>query len=155
MSGASFVLVATSGVLAGTGVTLLLERSLSRILLGAILLGNGINLLILLSGQPGAAPVVGTAPVDDMSDTLPQAMILTAIVITFGVTAFLLAVAYRSWYLDGNDEVRDDLEDRQVAALAARKELPAPDLGGEGPGDDPEQVDPEPFPRRPRRGDAP
>ncbi|GAA2714403.1 Na(+)/H(+) antiporter subunit C [Micromonospora olivasterospora] len=151
MTGPSLVLVAAVGVLAGTGVTLLLERSLSRILLGVILLGNGVNLLILLGGRPGAAPVVGTAPIDRMSDMLPQAMVLTAIVITFGLTAFLLAVAYRGWYLEGNDEVEDDLEDRKVAALAARNELPAPDLGGEGPGDDPEQVDPEPFPRRPRR----
>jgi multicomponent Na+:H+ antiporter subunit C len=76
-----------------------------------------------------------------MSDPLPQAMVLTAIVITFGLTAFLLAVAYRSWYLTGNDEVQDDVEDRQVVRLAQRNELPAGDLGGEGPDGDPEQVD--------------
>ncbi|RGC70110.1 Na(+)/H(+) antiporter subunit C [Micromonospora sp. MW-13] len=154
-TGTTVVLVVVVGVLAGTGVTLLLERSLTRILLGVILLGNGVNLLILLGGRPGGAPVVGTGPVDRMSDPLTQAMVLTAIVITFGFTAFLLAVAYRNWYLEGNDEVQDDLEDRQVAELAARHELPAPDLGGEGPDDDPEQVAPEPHLRRPRRSGEP
>ncbi|TDC58852.1 Na(+)/H(+) antiporter subunit C [Micromonospora sp. KC207] len=154
-TGPTLVLIVVVGALAGTGVTLLLERSLTRILLGVILLGNGVNLLILLGGRSGDAPAVGTAPVDRMSDPLPQAMILTAIVITFGFTAFLLAVAYRNWYLTGNDEVQDDLEDRQVATLAAHNELPAPDLGGEGPGGDPEQVDPEPHLRRQHRGETP
>ena len=44
-----------------------------------------------------------------MSDPLPQAMVLTAIVITLGMTAFLLAMAYRSWQLNGHDEVQDDV----------------------------------------------
>ena len=50
-----------------------------------------------------------------MSDPLPQALVLTAIVITFGVTAFLLAMAYRSWQLAGSEVVGDDEEDRRVA----------------------------------------
>ncbi|MDT0532478.1 Na(+)/H(+) antiporter subunit C [Micromonospora sp. DSM 115977] len=152
VEGPTLVLVVAAGVLCGCGVTLLLERSLSRILLGVILLGNGVNVLILLGGRAGAAPVVGTAPAGTLSDALPQAMILTAIVITFGLTAFLLAVSYRSWYLTGDDEVPDDIEDRQVRQAAERNELATADLGGEGPDADPEQVDPEP-PRR--RGDGP
>jgi multicomponent Na+:H+ antiporter subunit C len=54
-----------------------------------------------------------------MSDPLPQAMVLTAIVITLGMTAFLLALAYRSWQLHRHDEVQDDVEDRRIARLAA------------------------------------
>ena len=50
-----------------------------------------------------------------MSDPLPQAMMLTAIVITFGVTAFVLALIYRSWALARNEAVADDEEDRRVA----------------------------------------
>ncbi|MGC5017762.1 Na(+)/H(+) antiporter subunit C [Micromonospora sp. DT47] len=150
-AGPSVVLVLAIGVLAASGVTLLLERSLTRILLGVILLGNGVNLLILLGGRSGSAPVVGTGAVEDFSDPLPQAMVLTAIVITFGLTAFLAAVAYRSWYLTGDDEVQDDLEDRQVIRLAERNEVASRDLGGEGPNDDPEQVDPGPARRRLRR----
>ncbi|MGN9803650.1 Na(+)/H(+) antiporter subunit C [Micromonospora sp. L32] len=150
-AGPTLVLVLAVGVLAATGVTLLLERSLTRILLGVILLGNGVNLLILLGGRSGAAPVVGTAEVAEFSDPLVQAMVLTAIVITFGLTAFLAAVAYRSWYLGGDDEVQDDLEDRQIVQLAERNEVLDADLGGEGPNDDPEQVDPGPARRRLRR----
>ncbi|MET7964322.1 Na(+)/H(+) antiporter subunit C [Micromonospora zamorensis] len=152
-AGPTLVLVLAVAVLVGCGVILLLERSLTRILLGVILLGNGVNLLILLGGRSGGAPIVGTGAVGQMSDPLPQAMVLTAIVITFGFTAFLLAVAYRSWYLTGDDEVPDDLEDRQIIRRAARNEAGAVDHGGEGPDADPEQVDPEPARRRLRRGE--
>ncbi|MBQ1036640.1 MULTISPECIES: Na(+)/H(+) antiporter subunit C [Micromonospora] len=151
-AGPTLVLVLAVAVLVGCGVILLLERSLTRILLGVILLGNGVNLLILLGGRSGGAPIVGTGAVGQMSDPLPQAMVLTAIVITFGFTAFLLAVAYRSWYLTGDDEVPDDLEDRQIIRRADRNEAGAVDHGGEGPDADPEQVDPEPARRRLRRG---
>lgn len=150
-AGPTLVLVLAVGVLVATGVTLVLERSLTRILLGIILLGNGVNLLILLAGRSGAAPLAGIVPAARMSDALPQAMVLTAVVITFGLTAFLLAVAYRSWYLSGDDEVQDDIEDRQIARLADRNEVATSDRGGEGPDSDPEQVDPEPALRRLRR----
>jgi multicomponent Na+:H+ antiporter subunit C len=53
-----------------------------------------------------------------MSDPLPQAMVLTAIVITLGLTAFLLAMAYRSWQLTGHDDVQDDVEDAAIRRLA-------------------------------------
>ena len=150
-AGPTLVLVLAVGVLVAAGVTLLLERSLTRILLGIILLGNGVNLLILLGGRAGAAPFVGSSPPGEMSDALPQAMVLTAVVITFGLTAFLLAVAYRSWFTSGDDEVQDDLEDRQIVRLADSNEVSTADHGGEGPDDDPEQVDPEPARRRLRR----
>ncbi|MEU6712123.1 Na(+)/H(+) antiporter subunit C [Nonomuraea sp. NPDC046802] len=111
---ATFALVAT-------GVTLLLERSLVRVLAGVIVLGNGVNLLIVTSGgEPGRPSFVG-AP--GMADPLPQAMVLTAIVITLGVTAFLLAMVHRSWQLTGSDEVQDDTEDRRVRLRARRGEL--------------------------------
>ncbi|WBB82368.1 Na(+)/H(+) antiporter subunit C [Micromonospora sp. WMMD882] len=120
---------------------LLLERSLSRIVLGVILISNGVNMLILLAGPAGDAPLVGTTSTVRMSDPLPQAMILTAIVITLGLATFLLAVAYRSWLLTGHDEVRDDPEDRQVVGLADRDAAtPTSSGGGEssgGPAGDP------------------
>ena len=115
------VLVLAVGVLVTTGVYLLLERSLTRVLIGFILLGNGVNLLLLVAGgRAGGAPILGTTPLWHMSDPLVQAMILTAIVITLGLTAFLLAMAYRSWQLHGHDEVQDDVEDRRIARLAAQ-----------------------------------
>ncbi|WP_188193185.1 Na(+)/H(+) antiporter subunit C [Nonomuraea sp. SYSU D8015] len=112
---------ATCCALIAAGVTLLLERSLVRVLAGVITLGNGVNLLIVTaSGEAGGPPFVGTAA---MADPLPQAMVLTAIVITLGVTAFLLALVHRSWQLTGSDEVQDDTEDRRVRLRARRGEL--------------------------------
>jgi len=120
----TILLIVVVGVLVAAGVTLLLERSLTRILLGVILLGNGVNLMILsTSGTPGGPPLLGLTPVGEMSDPLPQAMILTAIVITLGVTAFLLAMAYRSWQLQGHDEVQDDAEDRRIATGGERRRM--------------------------------
>lgn len=119
-------------VLVAAGVYLLLERSLSRVVVGAILLGNGINLLVLTAGGPaGRPPIVGDSG-EPMADPLPQAMVLTAIVITLGLTAFLLAMAYRSWQIDGHDEVQDDVEDRRIAMLAARDRLAVADADTEG-----------------------
>ncbi len=117
----NLLLVGVIAVLFGSGVYLLLERSLSRVLVGVTLLGNGANLLLLVSGgAAGGPPLVGSGPEEDMADPLPQALVLTAIVITLGLSAFLLAMAYRSWQLDGHDEVQDDLEDRRIVRRAAR-----------------------------------
>lgn len=115
-------LVAAIGVLVACGTTLMLERSLMRILLGFVLLSNGVNLFfIVASGPSGSAPVVGASN-EPMADPLPQAMALTAIVITLGVTAFGLALAYRMWQLEGHDDVQDDLEDALVMRRAKRDE---------------------------------
>ncbi|MEV4343034.1 Na(+)/H(+) antiporter subunit C [Actinoplanes sp. NPDC049596] len=114
----NLVYVVIVGVLFTAGIAMLLERSLTRVLMGMILLGNGVNLLILLGGHAGAPPIVGAAPGEEMADPLPQIMILTAIVITLGMTAFLLALAYRSSAMAGHDEVQDDVEDRRIMRLA-------------------------------------
>lgn len=112
------VLVSVMVVLYVVGVYLLLDRSLTRILLGFLLVGNATNLLIfLMSGAFGRAPIVGGGE-GEMSDPLPQAFILTAIVITFGVSAFLLALIYRSWRLTQlrDDGVEDDEDDLAIAS---------------------------------------
>ncbi|WP_018500182.1 Na(+)/H(+) antiporter subunit C [Parafrankia discariae] len=106
------------GGLYTAGSYLLLQRSLMRVLIGLVLLGHGTNLLLLLvGGESGQPPMVGSAPPEDMSDPLPQGMALTSIVITFALTTFLLALAYRAWTLLGDDEVRDDLEDARISRL--------------------------------------
>ena len=109
----SLVLLVGMAVLYACGVYLLLERSLTRMLLGILLVGNATNILIFfMSGSFGLAPIydADVAP-EDYSDPIPQAFILTAIVITFGVTAFMLALIYRSWHLAQADTVSDDEED--------------------------------------------
>jgi multicomponent Na+:H+ antiporter subunit C len=113
------VLVAlAAAVLFSCGTWLLLQRRLSRIIIGIGLLGHGANLLLVTSGGGrGLPPIIGAGDPSDFSDPLPQAMALTAIVITFGVTVFLLAMGYRSWQLTGDDEVEDDVEDRLVARV--------------------------------------
>lgn len=132
----SAVLVLAVGVLVAVGVYLLLERSLTRVLLGFILVGNGVNLTLLLAGgRAGSAPIIGTAPDGEpMSDPLAQAMILTSIVIALALTAFVLAMAYRSWQLGGHDEVADDVEDRRIARLAAANAPSFTDLDAEESG---------------------
>jgi len=109
----SLVLVVVMAVLIACGVYLLLERSLTRVVLGFLLIGNGVNLLILImGGRAGFAPIFDASidPVE-YNDPLPQALILTAIVITFAVSAFLLALIYRSWRLANADDVADDADD--------------------------------------------
>ena len=118
----NLLLVIVVGVLFAAGVTLLLERNLTRVILGFAMLGNAVNLLILLGGKYGGPPIVGVTPEPRMSDPLTQAMILTAIVITLAMTAFLLAMAYRSWLLTGHDNVQDDVEDRRIMKRAERDE---------------------------------
>ena len=117
---ANLALIVVVGVLVAAGVTLVLERSLTRILVGFVLIGNGLNALFLVvSGPAGAAPILGLTD-EPMSDPLPQAMALTAIVILLGTAAFGLALAYRAWQLTGTDDVQDDLEDDLIRRRAER-----------------------------------
>ncbi|PXY19291.1 NADH-quinone oxidoreductase subunit K [Prauserella muralis] len=103
------------GGLYGVGFYLLMQRSLMHIILALVILGHGANLLLQAAGGPPGGPAfVGIVPAAAMSDPLPQALALTAIVITFGLTTFLLALSYRSWVLLGHDEVQDDIEDHRL-----------------------------------------
>ncbi|MFF9400112.1 MULTISPECIES: Na(+)/H(+) antiporter subunit C [unclassified Streptomyces] len=112
-------LLATAAVLCAVGGILMLTRPLTRILLGAVIASNGINLLVLAaSGPAGREPLLYGVPLGLVTDPLPQAIALTAIVITLATTAFLLAMAYRSHQLNGTDEVHDDDEDRRIALRA-------------------------------------
>ncbi len=130
----TIVLPVMIGGLYAAGVYLLLDRSLTRVLLGFVLLGNATNLLLLSTGGPaGLAPILGYSDPEQFNDPLPQALILTAIVITFGVSAFVLAMIHRSWRLARDEAVGTDEEDRRVAA---RRATDADEL-------DPDQLAPE------------
>jgi multicomponent Na+:H+ antiporter subunit C len=109
------LLAATAASLFTIGTYLILQRKLSRIIVGLGLLTHGANVLLITAGRPGIAPLVGRGDPRDFSDPLPQALALTAIVITFAVTALLLALGYRSWLLTDDDEVEDDVGDRAIA----------------------------------------
>ena len=112
----NLVLAAAAGALFAIGTYLVIQRKLSRIIIGISLLTHGANVLFILSGRRGDAPLVGSGRPAAFADPLPQAMALTAIVISFGVTAFLLALAYRSWIITDDDEVEDDVTDRLISA---------------------------------------
>jgi multicomponent Na+:H+ antiporter subunit C len=118
------LVAAVAALLFAGGTWLLLQRRLSRIIVGVGLMGHGANLLLLTSGgRAGRDPLIGSGDPGSFADPLPQALVLTAIVITFGITAFLLALGYRSWQVTHDDVVDDDVEDRRVSRLARQDEL--------------------------------
>jgi multicomponent Na+:H+ antiporter subunit C len=113
----SLSLVFAVGGLAAIGTYLVTARSLSRIVLGFSLLGHAAVLALLAAGGPaGEAPIADRSDPGTIANPLPQALALTAIVISFGLTLFLLALARRQHQLSGDDLVEDDLEDRRIAA---------------------------------------
>lgn len=118
----SLVLLVVMATMYACAVYLLLERSMTRVLLGFLLAGNATNLLILImAGRAGLAPIVQDGvSAQEMTDPLPQALILTAIVITFAISAFLMALIYRSWRLASVDNVEDDADDVAMRAGTIR-----------------------------------
>ena len=94
------------GILFMSATYLMLSKSLLRIIIGTGLLSHGAHMLLLTMGglKRGAAPLLGQHA-DAYSDPLPQALILTAIAISFGVTAFFLVLAYRTYQEHGTDNM--------------------------------------------------
>ena len=100
-----------AGTLFGVGLYLMLSRNLVRLLLGLALVSHAANLLIFVSAglTRGRPPLVGddTLTLATSADPLPQALILTAIVISFGVFAFALILIRRAIALAGSEDVED------------------------------------------------
>ena len=94
------------GALVASGVYLLLRARTFPVVLGLTLISYGVNLFLFASGRvmPMAPPLI-TEGVSDYADPLPQALVLTAIVIGFGMTAFLMALALRGRGELGSDHV--------------------------------------------------
>lgn len=119
------VVAIVTGVLFASGTYLVLQRTLTRIVLGLTTISNGANLLLMLAGgRGGNAPFVGGGARRRFADPMPQAMALTSIVINFAMLGFLLALAYRSRALTGIDEVEDDIEDRRIARSRREEQVP-------------------------------
>lgn len=101
------------GVLTASGVYLVLRARIFDVVLGLTLLSYAVNLFIFFMGRMviGRAPIIekGLAPtMANYADPLPQALVLTAIVISFGMTAVLLAIAVRAYVENGHDHVDAD-----------------------------------------------
>ncbi len=97
------------GILFASAIYLMLSKHLVRLLLGVVLLGNAVNLLIFITGRvlrevPPIIPVDAMVPPDVVANPLPQALILTAIVISFSFFAFLLVLAFRAYQDIGTDD---------------------------------------------------
>ena len=122
----TLLLAIAIGVLAGTGVWLMLRARSFELIVGLTLLSNAVNLFIFAMGRlrVGAEPIIDAARAPTLAnytDPLPQALVLTAIVIGFAMTALLLVIALRARMLGGTDHV-DGLpdEDESIQRSAAR-----------------------------------
>jgi len=104
------VLAVVIGGLYAAGLYLMLRRSIVKLILGLAILGHAANLLVFTVGRltPGQPPIVlpgATTPPAPFADPLPQALILTAIVIGFGVQAFALVLLKRAYQTVGSDDL--------------------------------------------------
>ena len=121
----AFVLLCA--VLFGTAVYLMLSRSIIRLLLGVVILGNAVNLSIFTAGRltrevPPVIPALLDVPTEPVANPLPQALVLTAIVISFSLFAFLLVLSYRAYQTLGTD-------DTDLMRVAEPEGAPEPPLG--------------------------
>lgn len=112
------VLAVVVAVLYGAGFYLCLRRSTVKLVLGLALLGHAANVLIftvggLGGGEPPIVPVGENSPHPGHADPVPQSLILTAIVIGFGVQAFLLVLVKRAWIAQGTDDLDTVGEDER------------------------------------------
>ncbi len=104
------ILAVIIGLLYASGIYLMLRRSLIKLVIGIVLLGNGVNLLIFLLGGlvKGRPPII--EPTAKMigslyADPIPQALILTAIVISFGLQSFAIVLIKRAYIVVGTDDL--------------------------------------------------
>ena len=134
-----------AALLVGAGVFLVLARALIRVILGISLIAYGVNLSILLAGagvERATPPLLNLA--GPYVDPLPQALILTAIVIGFGTTALLLVLSLRAYQVTGTDHVQDLTERPDPTPVAERQadsERPSvsPEVGPDSRGEEPER----------------
>ncbi len=108
----TFLLALAAGALFAAGIYMILRRSLVKILVGLLLLGYAVNLLlfnsaVLVPGRPPLIPAGQTVPPEISADPLAQALILTAIVISFGVTAFVVVLIRQAYQVVGTDDLNE------------------------------------------------
>jgi len=107
----SAVVAVLSGLFFAAAIYLMLARHVVRIMIGVVLLGNAVNLLLFAAGRVTreTPPVIvsGKVLAAGAANPLPQALILTAIVISFSFFAFLMVLAYRAWQTLGTDDGND------------------------------------------------
>ena len=100
------------GILYAAGLYMVMSRSFVKVIFGIILLGNGVNILIFLlgriiKGKPPIIPETASVITDAFSDPVPQALILTAIVISFGLQSFAIVLVKRMHKDFGTDDINE------------------------------------------------
>lgn len=104
------LLAITIGLLYASGIYMMLRRSLVKLIIGIMLIGNGVNFLIFLLGRitKGSTPIIpehSDTFLEAYSDPVPQALILTAIVISFGLQAFAIVLIKRVYKVVNTDDI--------------------------------------------------
>lgn len=108
----TIILAIVTGGLYAAGLYMMLRRNIVRLVIGLVLLSHAANLLVFLGGgltrnRPPFVPLGADAPLAPIVDPLPQALVLTAIVISFAVLAFALVLVYRAYETVGSDDLDD------------------------------------------------
>jgi multicomponent Na+:H+ antiporter subunit C len=129
------LLALTIGTMAAASVYLMLARNVLRFIFGLILLSNAANMTIFLSGRltPGVPPLIeygADQAAPGVSNALPQALVLTAIVIGFGLFAFALMLVFRAYQAMGT---LDGDRMRLAEPMAEEDPLPEGPVAGPGP----------------------
>ena len=101
----SVLMAFTAAVLFGIGTYMMLQRKLSRLIIGLGLIGHGANVVFVTAARRGEPPLIGTADPAEFADPLPQSLVLTAIVISFALTALFLVVMLAARGATGSDHV--------------------------------------------------
>jgi multicomponent Na+:H+ antiporter subunit C len=105
------------GILFMAGCYLILKHDLIRVVAGMVLISNAANLFIMAAAiERGRAPILPFSDREDVSDPVVQAMTLTAVVISFGVSALLLALVYRVYLAHRTVDI-EDLSEREREQL--------------------------------------
>ena len=104
------LLALMTGILYASGIYLILRRSLVKLIIGLVLLGNGVNLLLFLmggltKGKPPIIPEESKTMLDAYADPVPQALVLTAIVISFGLQSFAIILIKRAYKVIKTDDL--------------------------------------------------
>ncbi|MDN3553596.1 Na+/H+ antiporter subunit C [Halomonas almeriensis] len=104
------ILAVAIGVIFASSIYMMLRRSIVKLVIGLMLLSNAANLLIftmagLTRGAPPLVPEGQVAPPGAVADPLPQALVLTAIVIAFGVLSFAVVLVRRAWEIVRTDDL--------------------------------------------------
>lgn len=122
----NIILALGVGLLFGSGIYLMLKRDLIRLVAGIILISNATNLFIISAGLfQGQAPIYPFALDATISDPLVQALVLTAIVISFGVSSLVLTMVYRIYTTHRSLDQADlqQAEEQEVTQLEQNKWL--------------------------------